>query len=103
MEHGKIDHGFYVQGDLKFAVDAADAHKTFDAVASLSHDDKVKLAKLNDIPCEPYNKQLLTTILKSAVQNVWFANKLGTIPAEVMTGHTARLNKYKAELAVPAS
>jgi hypothetical protein len=63
----------------------------------------VKLAKLNDIPAEPYNKQLLTNILKSAVQNVWFVNKLGTIPTEVMTGHTARLNKYKAELAVPAS
>lgn len=103
METAKIQDGFYIQGDLKFAVEAGDAHKTFEAVANLSHDDKVKLAKLNDIPAEPYNKQLLTNILKSAVQNVWFINKLGTIPTEVMTGHAARLNKYKAELAVPAS
>lgn len=103
MEQAKIEKGFYIQGDLKFAVDAADAHKTFDAVAALSHDDKIKLAKLNDIPAEPYNKIALTNILKSAVQNAWFINKLGNLPAEVMSGHTARLNKYKAELLVPAS
>lgn len=103
MEQGRIEHGSYVQGDLKFAVDASDAHKTFDAVAALSQPDKVKLAKLNGIQAEPYNKQLLTTILKSVVQNVWFAHKLGTIPTEVLTGHNARLARYNAELSVPSS
>jgi ribosomal 30S subunit maturation factor RimM len=48
-EIGKIVNGFYVQGDLKFAVDANDAHKTFDAVAALSNADKIKLAQLNNI------------------------------------------------------
>lgn len=103
MEHGKIEKGFYVQGDLKFAVDATDAHKTFDAVAALSHDDKIKLAKLNGIPTEPYNKQLLTGILKSVVQNAWFAHKVGTIPAEVLSGHQARTATYVAALSVPTS
>lgn len=103
METGRIEKGFYIQGDLKFAVDASDAHKTFDAVAALSHDDKVKLAKLNDIPAEPYNKQLLTSILKSAVQNVWFSNKLGNLPAEVLQGHTTRLSVYKTTLNAPTS
>lgn len=103
MEQGKIVHGHYVQGDLKFAVDAADAHKTFDAVAALSNDDKKKLAKLNGINAEPFNKQLLTTILKSVVQNVWFANKLGSVPQEVSSGHVARLARYNAELAIPTS
>lgn len=103
MEQGKIVNGFYVQGDLKFAVDSTDAHKTFDAVAALSQPDKVKLAKLNDIPAEPYNKQLLTTILKSVVQNAWFANKLGNVPTEVATAHAGRVASYKAQLTVPTS
>lgn len=105
MEQAKIEGGFYEQGGVKFAVDINEttAHKTFDAVAALSHDDKVKLAKANDIPAEPYNKQLLTTILKSAVQNVWFLAKLGNLPGEVLQGHTARLARYKAEIAIPAS
>lgn len=103
MEKGTIQHGHYVQGDLKFAVDAADAHKTFDAVAALSNADKIKLAKLNGVAAEPFNKQLLTTILKSVVQNVWFGNKLGTVPDEVLKGHTARLTKYNVELALPTS
>ncbi len=103
MEQGKIQNGFYVQGDLKFAVDTTDAHKTFDAVASLSNADKIKLATLNGIKAEPFNKQALTTILKSVVQNAWFANKVGTVPTEVATAHTARLARYNAELALPAS
>lgn len=104
METGKIENGFYVQGDLKFAVDAADAPKTFDAVAALSQPDKVKLAKLNGITADPYNKQLLTTILKSVVQNVWFANKHnGVVPAEVVKGHEGRLARYQAEIALPTS
>lgn len=103
METGRIEKGFYIQGDLKFAVDANDGHKTFDAVAALSHDDKVKLAGLNDIPAEPYNKQLLTTILKSAVQNVWLTNKLGTTPAEVIIAHQNRVAVYKTQLAAPSS
>jgi hypothetical protein len=104
MEQGKIDHaGFYVQGDIKFAVDATDAHKTFDAVAALSNADKIKLAKLNNIPAEPFNKQALTTILKSVVQNAWFANKVGSVPAEVQAAHAARLTRYTTELAVPSS
>jgi len=103
MEQGKIDHGFYVQGDIKFAVDAADAHKTFDAVAALSNADKIKLAKLNNIPAEPFNKQALTTILKSVVQNAWFANKVGSVPTEVQTAHAARLARYNAELSLPSS
>lgn len=103
MEIGKIERGNYVQGDLKFAVDPADAHKTFDAVAALSNPDKIKLANLNNIKTEPFNKQLLTTILKSVVQNVWFANKLGTTPEEVLSGHKGRLARYNAELAIPAS
>lgn len=103
METGKIEHGQYVQGDLKFAIDAADAHKTFDAVAALSNADKIKLAKLNNIISEPFNKQLLTSILKSVVQNVWFATKVGTVPAEVMVGHNARLARYAAEISVPTS
>lgn len=103
METGRIDHGFYVQGDIKFAVDATDAHKTFDAVAALSNADKIKLAKLNNIPAEPFNKQALTTILKSVVQNAWFANKVGNVPAEVQTAHSARLARYNAELSLPSS
>jgi hypothetical protein len=103
MEQGKIQDGFYIQGDLKFAVDAADAHKTFDAVGALSNVDKVKLAKLNGIVAEPYNRNLLTAVLKSVVQNVWFANKLGTIPVEVLAGHNARVAKYTAEISVPTS
>lgn len=103
METGRIDHGFYVQGDIKFAVDATDAHKTFDAVAALSNADKIKLAKLNNIPAEPFNKQALTTILKSVVQNAWFANKVGNVPAEVQAAHAARLTRYTTELAVPSS
>jgi len=102
-ESGKIVHGHYVQGDLKFAVDGNDAHKTFDAVAALSNADKIKLAQLNNIRTEPFNKQLLTTILKSVVQNVWFANKQGTVPSEVLSGHQGRLARYNAELAIPAS
>lgn len=103
METGKIVHGQYVQGDLKFAVDAADAHKTFDAVAALSNADKIKLATLNNIKTEPFNKQALTTVLKSVVQNAWFANKLGTTPQEVLTAHQKRLARYNAELAIPTS
>lgn len=103
MEQGRIEHGHYVQGDLKFAVDAQDAHKTFDAVAALSNSDKIKLAKLNGIIAEPFNKNLLTTVLKSLVQNAWFAQKLGNIPTEVLSGHNARLARYTAEISVPTS
>jgi len=103
MEQGKIENGFYVHGDFKFAVDITDAHKTFDAVAALSNSDKIKLANLNGIKAEPYNKQLLTNILKSVVQNAWFAHKVGTVPAEVLKGHEARLARYSAEISVPTS
>lgn len=103
MSTGRIENGFYVQGDLRFAIDAADAHKTFDAVGALSHADKITLAKLNNIPTEPYNKQLLTNVLKSVVQNAWFAAKQGTVPVEVATGHTARLQRYQAEIAIPTN
>jgi hypothetical protein len=103
METARIENGFYVQGDLKFAVDASDAHKTFDAVQALSNQDKIKLAQLNNITSTPFNKQLLTNILKSVVQNVWFAAKVGTVPAEVQSGHNARLARYQAEIAIPAS
>lgn len=103
METGRIENGFYVQGLLKFAVDASDAHKTFDAVGALSHADKLTLAKLNNIPSEPYNKQLLTNVLKSVVQNAWFAAKQGVVPVEVMTGHNARLARYRAEIAIPTN
>lgn len=103
METGKIVGGFYQQGDLRFAVDASDAHKTFDAVGALSHADKIKLAQLNNIPTEPYNKQLLTNVLKSVVQNAWFAAKQGVVPVEVMTGHNARLARYGAEIAIPTN
>lgn len=103
MELATIQNGFYVQGDVKFAVDAADAHKTFDAVAALTQPDKIKLAKLNGIQTEPYNKQLLTGILKSVVQNAWFANKLGTVPTEVLTAHAARLQRYASEVNIPTS
>lgn len=103
MELAKIEHGNYVQGDLKFQIDAADAHKTFDAVAALSNADKIKLAKLNGIVAEPYNKNMLTTILKSVVQNAWFANKLGNIPTEVLSGHNARLAQYTAAISAPTS
>lgn len=103
MSTGRIEGGFYVQGDLRFAVDATDAHKTFDAVGALSHADKLTLAKLNNIPTEPYNKQLLTNVLKSVVQNAWFAAKQGVVPVEVMTGHNARLARYGAEIAIPTN
>lgn len=103
MEIGRIEGGFYVQGDLKFAIDTNDAHKTFDAVAALSHPDKLKLAKLNNIPAEPYNKQLLTNILKSLIQNAWFIAKQGAVPAEVLTGHAARVQRYQAEIAIPTN
>ncbi len=103
MEAGKIVNGFYVQGDLRFQVDPVDAHKTFDAVQALSHADKLKLASLNGIPTEPYNKQLLTTILKSVVQNAWFAAKHGSVPNEVMTGHASRLQRYHSDISVPAN
>ncbi len=103
MEAGKIVNGFYVQGDLRFQVDPADAHKTFDAVQALSHTDKLKLASLNVISTEPYNKQLLTTILKSVVQNAWFAAKHGSVPNEVMTGHASRLQRYHSDISIPAN
>lgn len=104
MDHGKIENGFYVQGDLKFAVDTANAHKTFDAVQALSNPDKIKLAKLNGVQTEPFNKNLLTTILKSIVQNAWFANRHnGVIPAEVLAGHNGRLATYTAAIALPTS
>lgn len=103
METGKIVNGSYVQGDLSFAVDADNAHKTFDAVAALSNADKSKLAKLNGIPCEPFNKSAITGILKSVVQNVWFAHKTGKTPPEVLAGHTTRLAAYTAQLAVSTS
>jgi hypothetical protein len=103
METGRIENGFYVQGDLSFKIDTTDAHKTFDAVGALSHADKLTLAKLNNIPAEPYNKQLLTNVLKSVVQNVWFAAKQGVVPVEVMTGHNARLQRYHAEIAIPTN
>ena len=103
MEQGRIVNGQYVQGSLKFAVDA-DAHKTFDAVAALSNADKIALAKLNGIPCEPFNKNALTTILKSVVQNAWFANRHnGVVPAEVLAGHQGRLALYVASMTVPTS
>lgn len=103
MDTGRIEHGFYVQGDLKFAVDAADAHKTFDAVQALSNADKIKLAKLNGIVAEPFNKQLLTNILKSVVQNAWFQHKVGNVPTEVLAGHNGRLATYTAAIALPTS
>lgn len=103
MEQGIIKDGFYVQGDLKFAIDPKDAHKTFDMVAALSQPDKIKLAKLNDIKTEPYNKQLLTTILKSVVQNAWFVATKGSLPTEVFTAHQGRLQRYAVELAIPTS
>jgi len=103
METGKIVGGFYVQGELKFAVDSSDAHKTFDAVGALSHADKLTLAKLNGIPTEPYNKQLLTNVLKSVVQNAWFIAKQGAVPAEVLSGHTARVQRYLSEIAIPTN
>ena len=103
MEQGRIESGFYVQGDLKFKVDTQDAHKTFDAVADLSKEDKLKLASLNGIATQPFNKQLLTNILKSVVQNAWFISKTGNLPTEVATGHQARLRKYATELALPTS
>ena len=103
MEQGRIVNGQYVQGSLKFAVDA-DAHKTFDAVAALSNADKITLAKINGIPCEPFNKNALTTILKSVVQNAWFANRHnGVVPAEVVAGHQGRLALYVASMTVPTS
>lgn len=103
METGRIEGGFYVQGALRFAIDASDAHKTFDAVGALSHNDKITLAKLNNIPTEPYNKQLLTNVLKSVVQNAWFTAKQGSVPVEVLTGHTSRLQRYQAEIAIPTN
>jgi len=103
METGRIEHGHYVQGNLKFAVDPKDAHKTFDAVAALSKEDKIALAKANGIHCEPFNKNLLTTILKSVVQNVWFATQLGTVPEEVVKGHQNRLQQYSVALNAPTS
>lgn len=96
MEQARIEHGHYVQGDFKFAVDANDAAKTFEAVAALSHDDKIKLATLNDIPTQPYIKNSLTAILKSVVQNVWLLSK-GKMPP--MDAHNARVARYKAEIA----
>jgi hypothetical protein len=103
MEAGKIANGFYVQGEMKFAVDSSDAHKTFDAVEALSHADKLTLAKLNNIPTEPYNRQLLTNILKSVVQNAWFAAKHGNVPVEVANGHVTRLQRYHQDIATPTS
>jgi hypothetical protein len=103
MELGRIENGFYIQGDLKFAVDIKDAHKTFDAVAALAQPDKIKLAKLNDIKAEPYNRQALTTILKSVVQNAWFVATTGNLPVEVATAHSGRLAQYNAQFAIPAS
>lgn len=96
MERAHIANGFYIQGDLKFAIEPNDAPKTFEAVANLSYEDKIKLAQLNEIPAEPYLKTSLTTVLKSVVQNVWLTNK-GNVPP--LAAHNARLAKYKAELA----
>lgn len=101
-EQGRIENGFYVQGDLKFQVSTTDAHKTFDAVAALAKPELVKLATLNNIQHEPFNKNLLTGILKSVVQIAWFGQK-GAVPTEVLTGHNARLARYAAEMSVPSS
>jgi hypothetical protein len=103
MEQGRIENGFYVQGDVKFVVDIKDAHKTFDAVAALSNVDKIKLAKLNGIQAEPYNKQALTTILKSVLQNAWYVATTGNLPTEVVTAHNARLAQYATTIALPSS
>ena len=103
MEQGRIENGFYVQGDVKFDVDIKDVHKTFDAVAALSNVDKIKLAKLNDIKAEPYNKQALTTVLKSVVQNAWYVATTGNLPTEVVAGHNARLAQYNTTLSLPTS
>lgn len=100
---GRFENGFFVQGDLRFKIDPNDAHKTFDAVAALSKADKIKLAQLNGITTEPFNNTHLTTILKSVAQNVFIANKEGTVPAAVLAGHQGRLHRYNAEITIPYS
>jgi hypothetical protein len=98
-----IEHGKFTQGEVSFPVDMNDAHKTFDAVAALSNADKIKLATANNIPTEPFNKTLITGILKSVVQNAWFLAKTGTVPSEVLAGHNVRLERYKSDIAAPVS
>jgi hypothetical protein len=102
MEQGRIENGFYVQGNVKFAVDPANHVKTFDAVAALSKEEKISLAQANGIVVEPFNNDALTTVLKSVVQIAWFAQhpQYSTNLPDVIKGHTKRVSDYEKALGV---
>ena len=100
MATATITNGEYTQGDLSFPVDMNDIPKTLDAVGKLSNGVLANLAKANNLPTEPFDKRLITLVLKSHVQNVWYQAIQGAVPQAVNDGHIKRVNAYVAQLAI---
>ena len=101
MEHlPKIKGTEYVQGDLKFTINPSSIKETLELVDKLDSPKKALLARLNDIPTEPFDRRLLRPVLLGLVQNEWyqFCSADKKVPQECVASQATRLSRYKDQL-----
>lgn len=103
LKGATVTEGKYVQGELTFDVGTSLTKETFNVIDKMPKAQLLLLAAANDIPTEPFDKRLLTLILKHHLQNVCYMAFKGGIPDAVKEAYPKRLVAYRQQLAILAA
>ncbi len=106
----RVEHGFFLQGPVKFAVDADDIFRTLSCGAfgigqvraregilvNLGETELKRWAEVNGLPTKPYAKELLIEALRGVLQNAfYFAERDGLVPEHCIVNQARRMKEFK--------
>jgi hypothetical protein len=94
----KIADGKFSQGELSFELDAKDLAKALQQVDKLTVAQHRELAKLNNIPTEPFDRRLLRPVILGLVQSAWYKAVKGAVPDKVVAAQQGRVVAYAKQL-----
>lgn len=98
MSEATIKGTTFTLGEVSFEIDRTDPHKTLQAINNLKTGDLQKMASAVGLPIEPFDKTLVRPVLLGVLQNAWYKEIKGAIPASCVSGQANRVSRYKQQV-----
>jgi hypothetical protein len=105
----RVEHGFFLQGPVKFAIDADDIFRTLSCgafgigqvlaregiLANLGETELKRWAEVNGLPTKPFARELLIEALRGVLQNAfYFAERDGLVPVRCVENQERRMREF---------
>lgn len=104
MEEAKVERGgdglaYFVQGDVKFPLDADSVTKSVDVLEKLNSGMWQRLATVNHLPTDPFDKKLLKIPLMGVIQIAWYREFDTRVDfPKLISNQEKRVAKYKQDI-----